>query len=156
MKMAGMPLTSPASVFKHLRNDYTDIRLYHIDGDTVEVPFVLKTTEDKLQSGKVELKTFNTSKKDGNLFVSFEVPGGQTVNHAEFLFEEDNFDATVKLEGSDDRATWFEIVTGQRIVSIKTDNVDFRFFNHYFPGEWIRIPSRYHQWREAYLRFRDV
>jgi hypothetical protein len=123
----------PSSVFKYLREDYADIRLYDINGDTTEIPFVLRITEDELQSGKVELKTFNTSTQNKNLFVTFEVPAGQTVNHAEFLFEEDNFDAVVKLEGSDDRASWFEIVTGQRIVSLKTTNVDFRSSTVTFP-----------------------
>lgn len=123
----------PAAVFKHLRNDYADIRLYQIDGDTVEIPFVLKTAKDELQSGKVELKTFNVSRQDGKLFVSFEVPGGQTVNHAAFLFEEENYDAVIDLEGSDDRSSWFEITTGERIVSIKTDAVDFRSSTITFP-----------------------
>jgi hypothetical protein len=124
----------PDDIFSRVNASYSDLRIYKITGsDTVEIPYLIRTNEDETQSKKIDLKPFNKSTLNGKLYISFEVPDGQVVNYADLDFEEENFDATVLLEGSDDRNSWFNITSGQRIVSLKSDLVDFKSTTITFP-----------------------
>jgi hypothetical protein len=124
----------PDDLYQSLNENYSDLRLFQVTGsDTLETPYLIRTASDETRSVSVELKSFNKSTQSGKLFISFEVPTGQSVNYAELDFEEDNFDANVSLEGSDDGKSWFGIISKQRIVALKNDGIDFSASTITFP-----------------------
>src|SRR5690349_20560172 len=126
-------LTLPADIFSKINRDYSDLRIYQIGKDTVELPFLIKSKENEYSEEVVTLKELNKSKKDGKLFVTFELPKGQSVNYLNLSFEEKNFNGTVTLEGSIDQQEWFEIIKDYRILSIQDEQVNFSATTLSFP-----------------------
>lgn len=126
MQQGWYALTLPAEAFKNIQPDYADLRIISITGqDTLEVPYILEVKEDVATDEAVQLRELNKSRKDGKLFVTFELPKGLSVNYVDLDIEEKNFDAYVTLEGSTDQREWFEIAKRQRILSIQNNQVDF-------------------------------
>jgi hypothetical protein len=124
----------PASIFSHVAPDYRDLRLMKIQGaDSIEIPYLLAVHEDDVTTEELTLRMLNKSKKSDQLYVTFELDRGQSVTSLQFFITEDNFDAKVTLEGSQDQQTWFEIVSQQRILSIKNNQIDFRSTTISFP-----------------------
>jgi hypothetical protein len=87
----------------------------------------------------VELRELNKSRKDGKLFITFELPKGLSVNYVDLRVEEDNFDGYVTLEGSPDQHEWFEITKHQRILSVKNGQVEFSSTSLRFPESNYRF-----------------
>src|SRR5687768_1707126 len=99
----------PQDIFSHLKNDFSDVRLLSISGtDTTEIPYLLRVNEDEVAEETIALPVINNSKKDGKLFLTFE-NNGKKVNYLDLRFNQNNFFAFVKLEGSHDLREWFEI-----------------------------------------------
>jgi hypothetical protein len=113
-------LTLPPDIFKHTDREFNDLRLYGIAGaDTTEFPYVLDIRETEVLKTEIGLPVINKSKKDGVVFLGFELAAGQKVNLIRLAFEEPNFFASVKIEGSPDKKEWFEIADNERIFSIR-------------------------------------
>jgi hypothetical protein len=113
-------LTLPPDIFIHTDREFNDLRLYGIAGsDTTEFPYVLDIRETDVLKTEIGLPVINKSKKDGILFLGFELAPGQKVNLIRLAFEEPNFFASVKIEGSADKKEWFEIADNERIFSIR-------------------------------------
>ncbi|HYG18851.1 MAG TPA: DUF3999 family protein [Ohtaekwangia sp.] len=134
----------PPATFKHLNDNYSDVRIWSItDSDTVEVPYLLKVREDEVTNETVRLRELNKSTKDNNLFITFEVPEGLSVNYTNLQVEEENFDAYITLEGSHSQRDWYTVAEKQRILAIHRPPVEFRSTEIRFP------PSNY-----RYLRMK--
>jgi hypothetical protein len=127
-------VTLPSNIFSKINKDYSDLRIYQINGDdTLEIPFLVKVKNDEIKESTIELPVLNKSKKDGKLFLTFQLKRNEGVNYLNLDFEERNFDGYVKLEGSQDQEEWFEIVNNQRILSIQNEMVDFMTTTLNFP-----------------------
>ena len=124
----------PAELFKQLNPGYSDLRLYQLNGtDTTEIPYLLKVRNDEVNEGVISLPVLNKSKKDGKLFLTFQLNREQSVNYLDLDFEERNFNGYVKFEGSNDQKEWFELVNKQRILSIENQDIDFKALTLNFP-----------------------
>jgi hypothetical protein len=112
-------ITLPPDVFRHTQREFGDLRLYTIAGsDTTEVPYVLDIRNTEIQKTEITLPVINKSKKDGILFLGFELAPGQKVNQIRLAFTEPNFFGSVKIEGSPDKNDWFEIADNERVFSV--------------------------------------
>jgi Protein of unknown function (DUF3999) len=124
----------PADIFEHVTEDFSDLRIMKISGsDTTEIPYLLKVREAISTTKTINFKEVNKSKRDGKTYVTFQVPDGRTVNHAVFNFEEDNYDASVTIEGSQDQKQWFTITEKQRVVSLQKAGIEFASRDISFP-----------------------
>jgi len=132
-------ITLPATIFSKVNHDYSDIRVLSVEADTTELPYLIRTMESEYTDEVITLQELNKSKKDGKLFVTFELPKGQSVNYLNLTFEEDNFNGLVTLEGSADQHEWFEIMKDSRILSIRNQQVDFNATTISFPSTNYRF-----------------
>jgi hypothetical protein len=139
-------LTLPPDIFVHCHEQYNDLRLYSIQGnDTVLVPYLLKERNTEIKEQEVELTAINRSKKDGTLFMTFELQPGQKTNYLDLHFEEANYFAFVKVEGSQDKKQWFDIVNQQRIFAIANASVSYQHGVVVFPVSdysYLRVSVR--------------
>jgi hypothetical protein len=127
-------LSLPSDMFKDLNRDFGDLRLYTIqDQDTIEVPYLLDIRVDETRRQAVDLRLFNRGRRDGMLFLTFELRPDQRVNSIHLDFEEDNYFGRVAIEGSADLKEWFEIAKDLRIVSIKNAATDYDLSTVAFP-----------------------
>lgn len=127
-------LVLPTAIFQNLNGELSDFRLYALEGkDTVELPYLLDVRHDEVARKEVQLPVFNTSRMDGELFVSFSLTPSQKVNSLDLAFEELNYFAFVTLEGSDDKSQWFELVKNRRIVSIRNEKSHYALSAITFP-----------------------
>jgi hypothetical protein len=135
----------PANMFTHLERSFNDIRIYSITAtDTIEIPYLLKVLEDVISENIVELPISNKSKKNDVLFFSVATQGN-AVNYLDLTFEEQNYNAFVKIEGSNDQLEWFELIDNQRILSINNQSVQYKTSQVHFPFSnypYLRISVR--------------
>lgn len=121
-------VTLPPDIFIHCESDQRDLRLFSITGnDTTEVPYLLKKRSTQVKEKEIELNAINKSKKDNVLFLTFELSPGEKVNYINLHFEQTNYFAFVKIEGSDDKKEWFQIIENQRIFSIDNATAKYAF-----------------------------
>ena len=121
-------------IFHHMNDDLGDFRIYSVtEGDTVEIPYLLRIREDRAKEKKINLALFNKSYHNGVMYLTFELAPGQKVNVLDLAFDEKNYLGHVKVEGSDDRLKWFEVLNDQRLVSIKRGSEEFRLSTVNFP-----------------------
>lgn len=130
----------PQTMFGTLSRKLTDIRLYGItkDNDTIEAPYILQKTKDKVSTKEVTFQILNTSRNDEGYFYTFEIPSTDPINQIDLDFGQQNFDWKVKLEGSQDQQEWFTITDGYRMVSIKNISTNFQFSTLTFPDSKYR------------------
>jgi hypothetical protein len=133
-------LTLPGEIFRKIDPAYADLRVISLAGrDTMEIPYIVTVKEDETTDAVIQLRELNKSRKDGKLYITFEVPKTLSVNYVDFTIEEENFDGYVTLEGSNDQQEWFEIVQRQRILSITNDQVNFSSTSLTFPESNYRF-----------------
>ncbi len=125
----------PETVFGTLSRKLTDIRLYGItkDNDTIEAPYILQKTKDKVSTEEIAFQLLNTSHNGEGYFYTFEIPSTAPINQIDLHFGQQNFDWQLQLEGSQDQKEWFTIADAYRIVSIKNELTDFQFSKLTFP-----------------------
>ncbi len=119
----------PNEVFGKVSKDLKDLRIYGIkeNGEIIEAPYVLRSTQDQNTSKKIAFETLNVSENEKGYYFTFKIPTSEPVNHIDLDFAQNNFDWQVTLEGSQDQQEWFKIVEDQRILSIKNRQTDFQF-----------------------------
>jgi hypothetical protein len=133
----------PDDIYGKLKRDLSDIRIIGIitNKDTIEAPYILKQTNDKLTRTEIQFKLLNQTYNQTGYFYTFEVPAGNPVNQIVLNFEQKNFDWRIKLEGSNDQKEWFTIKDNYRILSIQNGITDYKFTTISFPD------SRYSYFR---------
>lgn len=149
-------LVLPPDLYKDVNRDMSDIRLYALQTqDTVELPYILDVRAKEVIAQTVDLRLFNKSFRDGVLYLTFELNGGQKVNYIDLIFHDLNYFGLVSLEGSDDRKQWFQIVKDQRIVSIGNGVADYNLSTVNFPMSDYRF-LRFSVKSDVPLNFRNA
>lgn len=126
-------LNLPNNVLSKSHN-LNDLRIYGItEKDTIEAPYILKTTEDKIIRKELECSVINRSKVKNNYYFTVKIASKEAINQLKLQFENKNFDWHITLEGSQNQQKWFTIITDYRILSIKNSQSDFSFTDLDFP-----------------------
>lgn len=133
----------PDEVFGKVSPNFNDFRIYGITKtDTIEIPYILNIASEKQTDEKIDFSTINSSIKAGIYFFTFEISSEKTINEIQLNFKQENFNALVNLEGSQDNSEWFSILNDYRILSIKNDETDYKFTNIKFPNskyQYVRL-----------------
>lgn len=128
-------LVLPDDIFGKITENQSDIRVYGITAkDTIEAPYLIRLTEEKVSSKEVAVKTLNVSRKGDIHFYTFEIPTSESINQINLEFKQDNFDWKIKLEGSQNQQEWFTVADDYRILSIKNELANFQFTKLTFPN----------------------
>jgi hypothetical protein len=122
----------PPDIFTHTSDTFDDLRILSISNDTLEIPFVLNVKETEYESESVSLSIMNESRKDGIYYVTF-LNSGKAINQIDLEFEEGNYFATVRLEGSQNNKQWFQVVDEQKVFSIDNSFEQYRYNELHFP-----------------------
>ncbi|MFT4679332.1 MAG: hypothetical protein ACJAV7_002258 [Flavobacteriales bacterium] len=134
-------LTLPLEVFGKIEQDLSDIRIFGLtpNNDTIESPYIIHVAREKISRKEVSFNTLNTSKSNLGYFFTFELPGTETINEIELNFAQQNFDWSVRLEGSQNQDEWYTVVDDCRILSIHNEMANFQFAKLSFPDSKYRF-----------------
>ncbi|MEM9001206.1 MAG: DUF3999 family protein [Bacteroidota bacterium] len=134
-------VTLPNALFGKTAQDLTDLRIFGLTegNDTIEAPYLLRTSKEKISSKEVASKTINVSYNDKGYYFTFEIPAKEPINQIKLDFMQENFDWRITLEGSQDQKEWFTVVGNYRILSIKNNQTDFQFTKLAFPSSKYRF-----------------
>ncbi|MBS9462661.1 DUF3999 family protein [Flagellimonas sp. 389] len=128
-------ITLPYPVFDKVKQDMFDIRVYGITAtDTLEAPYILKALKGESVKKNVDFKLLNTTKDGNGYYFTFEVPTTEVINHIKLNINNENFDAKLILEGSQNQNDWFTILEDYRILSIKNSQTNYSFTELDFPN----------------------
>jgi hypothetical protein len=151
----------PAEIFKHVSPSFDDLRILSIANDTVEIPYVLNIKETQVESESVSLSVMNESRKDGAYYITF-LNSGRPINQIDLEFEEANYFATLRLEGSQNNKEWFTIVDEQKIFSVNNSFEQYSYNELHFPVseyDYFRIavtsPTALHFIRGSFQNFQE-
>jgi hypothetical protein len=130
----------PLEIFRKTMQNLADIRIYGImeNKDTIEAPFILQVSADKVSEKLIPFKRVNDSYNEKGYYVTFEIPSRQAINQIELDFVQDNYDWKIALEGSENLNEWFTIIENYRILSIKNEMTAFKFSKLVFPDAKYR------------------
>lgn len=119
---------SPAIMAKS-KSHLSDIRIYDAgEKDTVEVPYIQEWLGLYTEEFEVPSAMINESYSDKCCsYVTFKFEGKESINRIQLKVEEDNFDKSVKLEGSDDNKKWFTIREHLRIVGFTNSDMKVKY-----------------------------
>lgn len=131
----------PNELFGKTLQDLSDIRILGLteSNDTIEAPYLLRLTTEKISSKEVAFKALNTAHNDKGHYFTFEIPTKEPINQIKLDFAQENFDWRITLEGSQDQKEWFTVVENYRILSIKNEQTDFQFTKLTFPSSKYRF-----------------
>lgn len=131
----------PNEIFGKVSANLRDFRIFGIttDNDTIETPYLLRSTIGKLSEKQISYKLLNVSNNENGYYFTFEIPITEPVNQIDLNFTQQNFDWQIKLEGSHNQNEWFTIIDDYRIISIKNHLTDFHFSKLTFPDSKYRF-----------------
>lgn len=126
----------PNSIFEEVNQDLSDLRIFGLteNKDTIEAPYLLHSTSEKITDKDVPFKLINTTHNDKGYYFTFEISTEVPINQIKLQFKQENFDWKVKLDGSQDQKEWFTVVENYRILSIKNNTTNFQFTKLTFPS----------------------
>jgi hypothetical protein len=129
--------------FYSVTHRLADVRIFGVtpEGDTIETPYMWKSTEDEIREKKMPCRIINKVRNERGYYFTFELPSSEIVNSIETDFKQQNFDWTISLEGSENRKEWFVILENYRILSVSNHLTDYRFTSIVFPD------AQYRYWR---------
>jgi len=141
-------ISIPVEAYGVLNKNFSDLRIYGLTtgSDTLEIPYLIRTGSAKLINKELKGTLINKSHKQEGYYYTYKLPELTPINHLSLNLATDNFDWTLKLEGSNDQREWFTIKESSRIVAIKNELTDYSFTKLPFdPCEYlyyrILIPS---------------
>lgn len=119
----------PSAMFLDLNNDLSDLRIYGVTvkNDTVEAPYILKIGKEVVLNKTVQLQVLNQGKRNGMYFITLRIPTKESINKIALHFKQSNFDWIIRLEGSNNQRTWYELEQGIRVLSIKNEQTDYSY-----------------------------
>jgi len=131
----------PNGLFGKTSQNLTDFRIFGLteSNDTIEAPYLLRQTSEKISIKDVAFKTLNASHNDKGYYFTFEIPTVESINQIKIDFKQDNFDWLIRLEGSQNQNEWFTVIENYRILSIKNTHTDFQFTKLTFPSSKYRF-----------------
>lgn len=124
-----------SKVLSKVKSDLSDIRIYEFNAsnDTLEVPYVIKKLGESFTEKGINFKFLNESKKDDDLYLTFQTINDIEINEIDLILNEENYNYKLNLEGSMEQSEWFEIVKDYRILSIKNAQTNYKFSQINFP-----------------------
>jgi hypothetical protein len=122
----------PPAMFTKVKPSFDDLRIYAVGNDSTEIPYLVRIATDEIIREQVKAEPFNISRQGTTLYFSVKLNRVEPVNLATLQFEQDNYDADVTVEGSNDQKEWFTVQTG-RIISINKTPVSYRYNQINFP-----------------------
>lgn len=125
--------TLPPAMMTKVKPGFDDLRIYASGNDSTEIPYLVRISADETIREQVKTEPFNISRQGTTLYFSVKLSRVEPVNLATLQFEQDNYDAEVTIEGSNDQKEWFSIQTG-RIIAINKTPVNYQFNQIYFPN----------------------
>lgn len=128
-KEGWVTLSLPSEIYQHVDENLKDIRVIAVDteGNEEEAPYLMKSNSRKKNRKKISSKVFNKSKNAIGYFFSIEVIDQRNINEININLENDNFDWKVRLEGSNDNTSWFQIGDDQRIIGFVNEDNKYRY-----------------------------
>lgn len=131
----------PNAIFGKTTQNLNDLRIFGLtkENDTIEAPFLLRTTFGKDAIKKIPFKLLNETHTTSGYYYTFVVSGHTAINQIKLHFGQPNFDWRVKLEGSQDQNKWFTVMENYRILSIKNNQTNFQFTKLTFPRTQYRF-----------------
>lgn len=126
-------VTVPSDMFSKISPSFNDLRLFNIGKDTIEIPYIVRIQETETTSESATLPVLNESRKDGDYYITF-INSGKTLNQLSLQFEESNYFATVKIQGSQNNRQWFDIADGQKIFSVNNAYESYTYNQLVFPA----------------------
>ncbi|UTW63573.1 DUF3999 family protein [bacterium SCSIO 12741] len=131
----------PPEIFKNLNSHWSDIRIYGINaaGDTVEAPYLFREKKEEGKLDRISFKELNATTREGSQYLTLSMPDSLEVNQLQLNLSENNFDARVDVEGSQDQKEWYSIVQDQRILAIQNDQTRYRYTTLKFPTAKYRF-----------------
>lgn len=131
----------PDDLFGKVSDNLYDLRIYGITEakDTIEAPYLLQLSAEKVLETEITFRTLNASQNAGRYFYTFEIPSEEGINRIKLNFKHQNFDWRITLEGSQNQQEWFTITENYRILSLKNELTDFKFTTLNFPESRYRF-----------------
>ncbi len=131
----------PNEIFGKTLQNLADIRIFGLtkNNDTIEAPYILRLTDEKISNKEIAFKMLNVSKNYKGYYFTFEIPTNESINQIKLQFKQQNFDWRVTLDGSQDQKEWFNVIEDYRILSIKNNSTDFQFTKLTFPSSDYRF-----------------
>lgn len=141
-------ITLPADIFSRSRNNLGDLRIYNFTpkGDTLEVPYLLRLRRETVLQKKIGSRIINRSFTPEGHHFTIQPDEAELINEIVLNFENENFDWTIKIMGSQDLEEKVTIAENYRILSLKNENTNFRYTTLNIPASKFRyyhltIPS---------------
>lgn len=125
--------TLPPAMFPKIKPGFDDLRIHATGNDSTEIPYLVRIAADETTQAEIKAEPFNISRQGTTLFFTVKLNRVEQINLATFRFEQDNYDATVTVEGSNDQKEWFTIQTG-RIIAINKTPVNYSYNRISFPN----------------------
>lgn len=125
--------TLPPALMTKIKPGFDDLRIYATGNDSTEIPYLVRIAADETIREQVKAEPFNISRQGMTLYFSVKLNRVEPVNLTTLQFEQDNYDAEVTIEGSNDQKEWFSIQTG-RIIAINKTPVNYQYNQVYFPN----------------------
>lgn len=133
-------ISIPTDMFSKVSPSLADIRIIGITdkNDTIEAPYIIALSEDKITKKEIAFNQINESKNEQGYFFTFEIPTATTINQIELELGQQNFDWRVLLEGSQNQQQWFSIIDNYRILSVENEQTHFQFTKLIIPNSKYR------------------
>lgn len=128
-------LVLPNAIFAKSSPSLSDLRIYGITAklDTVEAPYTLNLSKEKINFKKINFSIINQSLTANGHYFTFKTDIEEPINQIQLDFVSENFDWRIKLEGSHNQQEWFTILDKYRIVAIKNSITDYTYSKLIFP-----------------------
>ena len=119
----------PDEIYNKVNQNLSDVRIFGIsvDGDTIEAPFIIGNTKDKVVNRQIDFIAINNSKNENGYFFTFEMEELDIINKIELRFAQKNYNWLIKLEGSQNQRDWYTILDNYRILSISNGYTNYQF-----------------------------
>jgi hypothetical protein len=127
------------SIVANCEEDLADLRLYSISKDTAEIPFLLRQKGDVVTEREVPFQRINDSRNEKCCsYLTLKFPEVQQLTRIRLEVEENNFDKTLSLEGSNNNKDWFTISERMRITRFRGNGQDYSYTTlNFSPSEYI-------------------
>lgn len=134
-------------ILAKLNDSKSDLRVLSMNGDSLQIPYLLQENQEKLEWKKVPFKVINESQRNDWYYLTLECDTGLVANDISLEFFQDNFDWRVNLEGAEKLGEWATILNDIRILSIRNQYTSYsfsrlRFSNCRFPYYRISIRGK--------------
>ena len=131
----------PVEIFAKIKPDMSDLRIigFTAERDTVEAPYILRTSRGREEIQQVSFRTINRTRNKKGYFYTFERSGKTTINQITTEFKTEDFDWRIRLEGSADQRDWYTLTQDYRILSLKNNETAFKFTDIIFPESDFRF-----------------